>query len=194
MNIKPLTLCLGGLLSLPVLPVLAQEAAHVHGIAQAQVALDGRDLLVYLQIPAADLLGFEHAPQTAAQRQQVEGLQQQWADTSRWLHLDPAAQCGVTGLQVQLGDDEAGHGGHHHDHDHDDHHHHDDHGHGEAHLDGRITLSMQCAAPQLLKSLELNPFALLPDLQQVRYQSVWPSGQSAGSLSVGATRIEFKSP
>lgn len=42
--------------------------AHVHGIGELNVAIDGEALLVELISPAMDLVGFEHAPRTEAQR------------------------------------------------------------------------------------------------------------------------------
>ncbi|MCF7994732.1 MAG: DUF2796 domain-containing protein, partial [Chromatiaceae bacterium] len=45
-----------------------QQGAHVHGVGQLNVAVDGSALLVELISPAMDLVGFEHAPRNEAQR------------------------------------------------------------------------------------------------------------------------------
>ncbi|MEZ8575340.1 DUF2796 domain-containing protein [Vibrio splendidus] len=53
--------------------VLANEEfrsheAHVHGKVEVNIAQDGQELLVEVTAPGADVVGFEHAPETAEQK------------------------------------------------------------------------------------------------------------------------------
>src|SRR5690554_4975241 len=50
-------------------------AAHQHGLGHLDLVLEGQQLILELRIPAEDLLGFEHAPQTPGQQAQLEALQ-----------------------------------------------------------------------------------------------------------------------
>ncbi|CAH7012200.1 conserved hypothetical protein [Vibrio chagasii] len=57
--------------------VLANEefrshGAHVHGQVEVNIAQDGQELLVEVTAPGADVVGFEHAPETAEQKKVFE--------------------------------------------------------------------------------------------------------------------------
>jgi len=57
--------------------VLANEEfrsheAHVHGKVEVNIAQDGQELLVEVTAPGADVVGFEHAPETAEQKKVFE--------------------------------------------------------------------------------------------------------------------------
>lgn len=47
---------------------------HVHGVAELTAALDGNTLSVGLHSPLDNLVGFEHAPETAEQKAAWDGL------------------------------------------------------------------------------------------------------------------------
>jgi hypothetical protein len=162
---------------------MAQQAAHEHGVGRAQVALDGRDLLINLQIPAHDLLGFEHAPQRPEELQKLSALRHKWSRTEAWVQLNGNASCVQRSFDLQVGADAQNEGG---PHDH-DHHHHDDNHHEHAntpseHADVQIALVFQCQAPEQISEVRLNPFALVSTLQELRYESIWPTGQGSGRL------------
>ncbi|MFT7490792.1 MAG: hypothetical protein ACI80S_000373 [Pseudohongiellaceae bacterium] len=60
------------LLSLAFCPLLAISAdKHVHGEAELFIALEGSQILVELESPADNIIGFEHAPATPTQHQQL---------------------------------------------------------------------------------------------------------------------------
>ena len=57
--------------------VLANEefrshGAHVHGQVEVNIAQDGQELLVEVTAPGADVVGFEHAPETTEQKKVLE--------------------------------------------------------------------------------------------------------------------------
>ncbi|MFA0231606.1 DUF2796 domain-containing protein, partial [Vibrio sp. 10N.261.45.A7] len=57
--------------------VLANEKfrsheAHVHGQVEVNIAQDGQELLVEVTAPGADVVGFEHAPETDEQKKVFE--------------------------------------------------------------------------------------------------------------------------
>ncbi|MFA0474165.1 DUF2796 domain-containing protein [Vibrio breoganii] len=122
-----------------------QHSAHVHGSVEFNIAQDGRDLLVEILAPGADVVGFEHAPSNDEQRQALEKALTQLNAADSILKMSSAAGCELSTAQVShtLGgdDDHDGHdhGDHadEHDHDargHDDHadkHDHDAHGHDD---------------------------------------------------------------
>ncbi len=109
-----------------------QHEAHVHGHVAFNIAQDGSDLLVEIHAPGADVVGFEHAPETDQQHKQLDSALNVLNDAHNLLSFTSAADCSVSEVHVQhtLGkhhDDDA------HDHDHaDEHHDNDDHDHDHA--------------------------------------------------------------
>ncbi|WP_340677071.1 DUF2796 domain-containing protein [Paraglaciecola sp.] len=53
------------------LPTPAKESAHVHGQGRIHISQKNRSWYVQLILPTADVLGFEHAPDTAVQIEAV---------------------------------------------------------------------------------------------------------------------------
>ncbi|MEO9496048.1 MAG: DUF2796 domain-containing protein [Vibrio splendidus] len=140
--------------------VLANEEfrsheAHVHGKVEVNIAQDGQELLVEVTAPGADVVGFEHAPETAEQKKVFEQAIAQLNKPEELFGFNNAS-CTLKFKSVTntLEDDHDDHEGHDHsegehddheghdhaEHDHDDHkdhdhaeHDHDDHeGHDHA--------------------------------------------------------------
>lgn len=49
-----------------------EHHAHEHGVASLEIGVEGKQLLIHLDSPAINVLGFEYAPRTAAEIKQVE--------------------------------------------------------------------------------------------------------------------------
>ncbi|MBR9789628.1 MAG: DUF2796 domain-containing protein [Vibrionaceae bacterium] len=116
-----------------------QHNAHEHGHVEFNIAQDGKDLLVEITSPGADVVGFEHAPENAEQEQQLKQAIAKLEDTSSLFTINSQAECDIADVHVEhtLGGshDEHDHEGHEHDEhkDHDEHEHHDDHAAHEGH-------------------------------------------------------------
>ncbi|MFS1420820.1 zinc uptake protein ZrgA [Vibrio splendidus] len=143
--------------------VLANEEfrsheAHVHGKVEVNIAQDGQELLVEVTAPGSDVVGFEHAPETAEQKKVFEQAIAQLNKPEELFGFNNAS-CTLKfkSVTTTLEDDHDDHEGHDHaegehddheghdhaEHDHDDHkdhdhaeHDHDDHkGHDHAEHD-----------------------------------------------------------
>ncbi|MEZ9073765.1 zinc uptake protein ZrgA [Vibrio splendidus] len=130
--------------------VLANEEfrsheAHVHGKVEVNIAQDGQELLVEVTAPGADVVGFEHAPETAEQKKVFEQAIAQLNKPEELFGFNNAS-CTLKFKSVTntLEDDHDDHEGHDHaEGEHDDHeghdhaeHDHDDHkGHDHAEHD-----------------------------------------------------------
>ncbi|WP_017092968.1 zinc uptake protein ZrgA [Vibrio splendidus] len=133
--------------------VLANEEfrsheAHVHGKVEVNIAQDGQELLVEVTAPGADVVGFEHAPETAEQKKVFEQAIAQLNKPEELFGFNNAS-CTLKFKSVTntLEDDHDDHEGHDHaegehddhkghdhaEHDHDDHkgHDHAEHGHDD---------------------------------------------------------------
>ncbi|MEM6985063.1 MAG: DUF2796 domain-containing protein [Pseudomonadota bacterium] len=115
-------------------PVFAETKAldpHVHGIATVQIVVDGNELAITLDSPAASLVGFEHAPETDAQHAAVDQMRLQLESFTGAMLINASAGCTVTESDVRMlaAMD--------HDDDHDEHDEHDDEHHDEHHDDDK---------------------------------------------------------
>ena len=85
--------CLLAAISLLPLPALAgKTAAHVHGVASLEVAIDGGTLTLQFETPLANLLGFEHAPRNEKQKQAVRAMADRLREAGAVFTPSPAAR------------------------------------------------------------------------------------------------------
>lgn len=83
-------------------------AAHVHGEAVLNIVIDGELILAEFISPLENLLGFEHEPETAEQKQAYQDLLQDLADSQAVFGVSDA-RCTQTGQQSESPFTEAGH-------------------------------------------------------------------------------------
>ena len=129
-----------------------QQKAHEHGSANLNVAIDGDAIEMELIAPGADIVGFEHQPNSDADRAAVDAAVVTFQRGIFTLPESAGCELEAVGIySALLPDGEPVHSGeHHHDddhghgHGHDDHgrdkkddHAHDDHGHDHGEKDGR---------------------------------------------------------
>lgn len=114
------------------------HGAHVHGQVEVNIAQDGQELLVEVTAPGADVVGFEHAPETAEQKKVFEQAIAQLNKPDELFSFNNA-NCTLKFKSVSntLEGDHDEHEGHDHaEHDHHDHEGHEGHeGHGHAEHD-----------------------------------------------------------
>jgi hypothetical protein len=167
-----------GLLALAFAPAaLAQpaHAPHEHGVAELRVGMDGQILLVEFESPLDNLVGFESAPRTKAQRDALAAAEQQLTRFEGLFILPAAAACTVKETKLHLAGSEADD-----DHDHD---HSDKDDHGGTHSDMQATYQLQCAAPQALTAIEVKVFDAFPRTFRIRAEIAIPRGQNSLTLS-----------
>ncbi len=90
---------LGGLLG-GLLATAVAAAPHQHGVARADIAVDPGRISLRLDIPLDNLLGFERAPRTDAEREQAQAVVRQLQDAATLLRVDSAAGCSLTRVQL----------------------------------------------------------------------------------------------
>ncbi|MCV6611226.1 MAG: DUF2796 domain-containing protein [Amphritea sp.] len=195
-----------------------QHDSHEHGVATMLVALEGNELQLVLESPAANFAGFEHAPRNDEQRQVLAKVEKQLKMPEVVLALPSAAGCQVehANLNHSLDSDgqEEHHDDGHKDHDHDEHHdeghkghdhdeHHDDdhkgHDHDEhdhegeetSHSDYRLEYHFECSNPAALKEIEVNLFKHFSLLHDLDVNYIGPNGQGAAELNPENPRFRF---
>ncbi|MFC5705912.1 DUF2796 domain-containing protein [Aeromonas eucrenophila] len=163
------------------------HGAHEHGHGHLNLVLDGNQLMIELQAPAADLVGFEHAAKTDAEKAQFAKAMTQLKQPDALFRLDPAAGCTLTQQEINAAKEE-----HDHDHDHDkadaDH---DEHHHEDGHADMGAMYTYTCAAPAKLTGLEATLFTVYPSLEKLSVQGILPTGQTAAELTPSAYKLSW---
>ena len=159
--------------------------AHVHGTARITLAADGAEVQAELISPAANLLGFEHAPATDTERRALRDLRAALERAETVLALAPEAECRQmesrvsTGLDPVHGSREDG-----------GHDHHDD-GHAGSseaagHADIRAAYRFRCERPGELRTVEVRLFQQFPATERVDLQ--YATGRTQGAVQLSADR------
>jgi hypothetical protein len=159
------------LLCLASTSVLAQGPAHVHGQARLDVVIDGNQLVLTLQAPLDSVVGFEHAPRTAAQRQAAEAALKALADGGRLFRAPAEAGCAPVSQAVESPVLQGAA--------------------SDGHADLDADYRFRCSAPAALTRLELGLFDALPRLQRLDVQIAGPLGQSRRTLRRGSRTLEI---
>ncbi|MAH63645.1 MAG: hypothetical protein CMN54_09415, partial [SAR324 cluster bacterium] len=111
--------------------------AHVHGEAELNIVFEGQKLLVELESPSFNLVGFEHEPKTLEQKNLVKKTIELLENFKSVANLSEEASCNIidTKVSTSMKGVEEGLGEHHEDEHHEDEHHEDEHHEDEHHED-----------------------------------------------------------
>ena len=105
-----------------------EHEAHEHGRGMLDIVAEGEELVVEFRIPAANVVGFEHAPRDDAEHEAVRKAAETFRNPASVLVLPAEAECeieeaeaGIVGMGAEDHDEEHGHEGEDHGHDGDEH-------------------------------------------------------------------------
>ncbi|MEZ8106227.1 zinc uptake protein ZrgA [Vibrio cortegadensis] len=195
--------------------------AHVHGHVELNIAQDGQELLFEISAPGADVVGFEHPPETDAEKQALAKAVALLEQPQQLISLSGNASCELEFKSVKhtLSDshhDEHDDAEHHDEHEHhqdkhddaehhdkhDDHHdkhddaeHHDEHDHdSEAHgQHGSFTVEYhyQCGDITKLTEFQTSWFNAFPSTESIEVNLLTDTKQTALELSPKNTKFNF---
>jgi hypothetical protein len=148
--------------------------AHEHGVMRLDVAVEGNRVRVELDSPLHNLLGFERAPRTDAERQNTELALKKLRDGAALFRIDGKAGCtlGKVDLRsapLQLGQAAKPAAG--------------DHG----DLEG--SYEFNCSAGAQAAFLEVGLFEAFPQVKRIDLQVATPKGQLKATLRRPSTRV-----
>lgn len=155
---------------------IADAQVHTHGQGQALVAQEANQWVIELNLPAADILGFEHAPETEQQKQAIKELKKAVQDSGSFIALP--SHCLRVSVNLEIpSDGEHEHGDNPHKHDHD---HHDS---GETHGNVEILLEYRCQS-----SINSMSFPVLTNYSSLTSLSVgWITEKGQGAKTIDST-------
>ena len=174
-----------------------QHGAHVHGEGKLNIALADKELHMELESPAANVVGFEHAPRDAEQEQAVRKAEERLKDGETLFVLTPKAGCRLAEAGAeQIGEEHEGEEHHEHEeHDTHDEHVHEDEGHEghegheeehhehSVHSEFHVQYRFECRHPEQLKGIDVQLFSAFPGFEKLHVQMLTPKGQTAVELT-----------
>ena len=177
-----------------------QHDAHVHGIAELNLALEGREVHVELDSPAANIVGFEHAPSSETDHAALDKAVAALKDGERLFQFNDEAGCRLEDARVVsalMEEEHEGHGDQHSDeHAHaekggDDHDKHEQEHEGEVHSDIEAAYHFECADPGKLTRLTVELFEVFPGTESLKVQYVIETKQGATELTATNPIVKF---
>jgi len=174
----------------------AQQAnlgAHVHGVSELNIVIEGDKLEMQLRSPALNILGFEHKASTEQQIKKVKQSEEK-LNNHKALFSFSSGGCRLTQAKIDLSDlikhktnEKDTHEHHKNDLDH-SHEHEDEHG---DHSEIVAHYYYDCEDMDELSSISLGFFDLFPAIQQIKSMLITTSGQGATSLTRSNKTITF---
>ncbi len=150
-----------------------RQHAHVHGVARIGIAVDHDLLTIQFESPLDSVIGFEHRPNTPAERAAVEALQARMKDPADLFRMTPAAGCMLRKATAESALFEAPPA----------------EGVGEAHADLDTSFEYRCAHVDALASIDVGLFDAYPRLQRIDVEAATGSGQFKRDLRRPARTI-----
>jgi len=160
------------------LPAAHAGKAHEHGVAKVDVAIEGNKLTVALASPLDNLLGFERAPRTDAERKAAADMLARLRSGGALFTADAAAQCTLSKAEVtapvlQAATTAAGSAP------------------AGEHADLDASYEYTCAQPEQLRTLDLGLFDAFRRMQRIEIQVAGAQGQSKATLKRPARTVKL---
>lgn len=165
-------------LSLATLALAAAGTAfaakpHEHGVVKLDVAIEGDKLSIAVEAPLDNLLGFERAPRTDAERKAAADVLARLRAPAGLFAADAAAQCTLAKAEVQAPVLEAGAKP------------------KDGHADLDATYEFKCAQPAQLRALDVGLFEAYKRIQRIEVQVAGPQGQAKATLRRPARSVKL---
>ena len=145
--------------------------AHVHGHAVLTLVLEGNEMQLAFQSAAQSIVGFEHKPSTAEQKQEVAAAIAVF-NQGEWFSFNNDANCelAVAESSTDLTELQA----------------------NEGHADFYANYQLLCQRPSRLNELQLRIFELLPALQHMDIQWIINGQQGASQAALSSSTVRFQ--
>jgi len=139
-----------------------QQHAHVHGQMKLDVAIDGPTVVIDMESPLDNIVGFERAPKTDAEKKTVADAVAQLRAADKLFAIDPAANCKLGPVDLRSGALGLGN---------------PDPSEPVGHADLDATFSFNCTNAAAAKFIDLNLFSAFKGLRQIDSQIASSQGQ-----------------
>ena len=176
-----------------------QLGSHAHGHGTLNIAVDGKLVEMALEVPGADIVGFEHDAESAEDKAAIERAKATLRDGDALFVFSPDAGCELEKADVRLvgaEDDHDHKDSHNHGHKHD---HGDDDKHGkkdaeadaETHSEFHAHYRFGCADPDQIAEIAFPFFDSFPSSQELQVQMITRRGTYGYDVEHNAPELKL---
>lgn len=165
-----------------------EAGRHEHGTSELRVAIDGNDVEIELEGPAANFIGFEFQPSTAAEQRALDEALATLRAPDLLFTWPAAAGCQLVSTEVTAPD----YGAMEDDDDHDDDDGRHDHGDEDGHAELTGLYGYRCTQPAALATLRVVVFTRFPLTERLVASVVGPGGQVGATLTPAAAVLKLR--
>lgn len=158
-----------------------EHGGHTHGLAQLNIALEGNTLVIELESPAVNIVGFEHKPRSSKEHEVLESAMASLHQPDLLFVMDSAANCQAGHIEIDSGFEDGGVHEAHHGHG-QEHHTEDNHREDEEHSDIDAHYELSCANTDKLKMIDVRLFERFPAMHNIALQFIGERGQTSVQL------------
>jgi hypothetical protein len=156
-----------------------QRPPHEHGKVTINAALDGRQLVIELDSPAMNVVGFEHEPRTDDERATVRSAANLLHSGRGLFNMPKESLCLFKTADIKAPQWEAQEE-------------HGEHGQHEHHADYEARFTYRCEAPNRLTWIEPALLGSLRNVIEARVNIATARGQQSNVVTTGHARVALK--
>lgn len=160
--------------------------AHEHGVGRLNIAIEGKRISMELEVPGADIVGFEHEASTKEQKAAVRKAKSTLEGALNVFKLPVEAKCKLAEAKVKIEAED-------HDHEHDkaEAKHKEKEDDGDHHSQFHATYAIDCAAPEKVTGIDFKYFELFASARKLDLNVVTEGGQSHYQVSREQPQLKF---
>ena len=149
--------------------------SHEHGVAELNLAVDGSSVLIELESPAVNIVGFEHKPQNKAEQDQVEQAINQLKQAKALFLFTSDANCHLDAVEVETELQQ--------DHEQHDHDHHES---DVEHSEFSVNYTFSCDSIEKLEQVEVTLFQEFNGIESITGQLITTKSQGFNRINSGS--------
>lgn len=161
-----------------------KRKAHHHGSGKMNLAIEKNNMVIEMEIPAHDIIGFEHEAKTKKQKKKLKSAISTLKNSDSILMIASSVGCQISkpaNIKVDLEEE------HDHGHSHESDHKKEEEKHAEFH----ITYAFKCNKMATIKQIEVLAFKEFSKMKKIKAQAVTPKGQFSQELTPTSTTLKL---
>lgn len=151
--------------------VLHEDAPHQHGVGKLKIAVVRDELEIALDVTAADIVGFEHAPRNAREAEAVEKALTTLRNAPRVFALTKKASCTLRAAKTERDQENGAQTD------------------GKVHSDINATYRYTCNQIESLRGIDVKLFSLFPKIRRLKVEMTGRNTEVMTQVTRKHTRI-----
>lgn len=165
--------------------------AHVHGIANMNIAVEGNNIYIEFSSPSANIVGFEHYPRTREQKNAVADAVKKLQKGDSLFLLSAKSESTLVNSSADTDIDKDADHHSESEHAHSKEEHHDKADEHERHSEFEAQYQFACLKPDELSQIEVMLFQAFPGIEHIKVQLLTESKQTAVELTAKQNKISL---